>query len=75
LSEGLLDQLTLEHLAALKARLPDWLAEHAGAALHRIEQTGELDEATRVALLGAVRNLGVAADSAEPASRALAGGR
>jgi F-type H+-transporting ATPase subunit alpha len=57
LSEGLFDQMALEHLAELKTKLPDWLAEHAAAAGHRIEDTGELDEATRTALLGTLRDL------------------
>jgi F0F1-type ATP synthase alpha subunit len=71
LSEGLLDGLTPEHVAALKARLPEWLVEHASAAVHRIEQTGELDEATRSALLGAMRTLGAALGLAEPAGQAV----
>jgi F-type H+-transporting ATPase subunit alpha len=70
LSEGLLGQLTPEHVAALMARLPDWLAEHASAAVHRIEQTGELDEATRSAVLGAMRDLGTAVNPAGPAGPA-----
>jgi hypothetical protein len=66
LSEGLFDRLAPEHLAELKAKLPDWLAEHAAAAVHRIEEVGELDEATRTALLGKLRGLAIAgpADSA-----------
>ena len=59
LSEGLLDQLAPEQLAALGAGLPDWLAEHAAAAVHRIEQSGELDGAAQGALLSAVRDLSV----------------
>jgi F-type H+-transporting ATPase subunit alpha len=53
LSEGVLDQLVPERVAELKTRLPDWLAEHAAAAVHRLQKTGELDQATRSALLGA----------------------
>jgi F-type H+-transporting ATPase subunit alpha len=66
LSEGLFDRLAPEHLAELKAKLPDWLAEHAAAAVHRIEEVGELEEATRTALLGKLRGLASAgpADSA-----------
>ena len=59
LSEGLLDQLAPEQLAALGAGLPDWLAEHAAAAVHRIEQSGELDGAAQGALLSALRDLSV----------------
>ena len=66
LSDGLLDPLTPEHVAVLKARLSDWLAEHASAAMHRVEQTGELDEATHSALLGAMRDLGAAVGPAGP---------
>jgi F-type H+-transporting ATPase subunit alpha len=59
LSEGLLDQLAPEQLAALGAGLPDWLAEHAAAAVHRIEQSGELDGAAQGALLSTLRDLSV----------------
>jgi F-type H+-transporting ATPase subunit alpha len=75
LSEGLLDQLTPEHVAALKARLPAWLAEHASAAVHRIEQTCELDEATRAELLSTMRNLSAAVNPGDPAGRTTEAGR
>jgi hypothetical protein len=45
--------------------LPVWLAEHAAAAVHRIEESGELDEATRAALLSALRDLSDALASSE----------
>jgi F-type H+-transporting ATPase subunit alpha len=57
LSGGLLDELTPEQVAAFKAQLPDWLAEHAGAAVHRMEQADGLDEATRSALLSTMTKL------------------
>jgi F-type H+-transporting ATPase subunit alpha len=57
LSEGLLDQLAPEQLAAFAAGLPDWLAGHAAAAVHRIEQGGELDAAAEDALRAALRDL------------------
>ncbi len=60
LSEGLLDSLEPERLAEIRTRLPDWLTERAAAAAHRVEATGELDDATRAALLGAFQELGAA---------------
>jgi F-type H+-transporting ATPase subunit alpha len=78
LSEGVLDQLAPEHVAELKTKLPDWLAEHAAAAVHRIEETGELDEATRSALLAALRELSAAvapADAPGQTTEADADGR
>ncbi len=57
LAAGLLDELGPERIAELKAKLPDWLAGHAAAAVHRVEETGELDEGTRAALLGAFKEL------------------
>ena len=72
LSEGLLDELEPERLAELRTRLPGWLTERVTAAAHRVDQTGQLDEATRAALLGACRDLrpaprAIAAASATPA--------
>jgi F-type H+-transporting ATPase subunit alpha len=72
LSEGLLDELEPEQLAELRNRLPGWLTEHVTAAAHRVDQTGQLDEATKAALLGACRDLcpaprNTAAASATPA--------
>jgi F-type H+-transporting ATPase subunit alpha len=60
LAAGLLDQLAPEQVAEFKTKLPDWLAEHAAATVHRIEQTGQLDEATRAALLSTLRDLSAA---------------
>ena len=53
LSEGLLDQLAPERLAALKMSLPDWLAERAAAAVHRTERRASWTRATQGALLDA----------------------
>jgi hypothetical protein len=78
LSAGLLDQLAPERVAEFKTKLPDWLAEHAAAALHRIEQTGELDDATRSPLLGALRDLSAAVgptDASGQTTEANADGR
>jgi F-type H+-transporting ATPase subunit alpha len=58
LSEGLLDEIATEGIAELRSRLPDWLDEQAAAAAHRVDQTGELDEGSRAALLAAVKDLG-----------------
>lgn len=57
LSEGVLDSLPLDRIATFKARLPSWLDARVPAALNRIEKTGELDEDSRSALLGALRDL------------------
>ncbi|HSA80306.1 MAG TPA: F0F1 ATP synthase subunit alpha [Geminicoccaceae bacterium] len=69
LSEGLLDQLTLQRLAELRTRLPDWLAEHAAAAMHGIEQAGPLDEGARAALLSTLRDISAAVSSADAAGQ------
>ena len=60
LAEGLLDDLEPARCAELKAKLPDWLAEHAAAAVHRVDETGELDEGARAALLNAFKELQMA---------------
>jgi F0F1-type ATP synthase alpha subunit len=75
LTDGLLDRLEPERVIDLQAALPDWLAEHAAAAAHRVADSGALDEATRAALLGAVRDLAaarvdVARSPGEPGGRA-----
>ena len=65
LSEGLLDPLEPERVPEIGARLADWLTGHAAAAAQRVEATGELDDATRAALLAAFRELTTAV--ADPA--------
>jgi F-type H+-transporting ATPase subunit alpha len=75
LADGLLDRLEPERVLDLQAALPDWLAEHAAAAAHRVADSGTLDEGTRAALLGAVRDLAaarvdVARSPGEPGGRA-----
>jgi F-type H+-transporting ATPase subunit alpha len=68
LFEGLLDQLEPERLAELKMKSPDWLAERAAAAVHRTDETGELDEGTRAALLDALKDLERAVSGATDAA-------
>ena len=65
LSEGILDRVPLERLAALKARLGAWLTERAPAALARVESTGKLDDETRAALLAPIGDLAASYRQAE----------
>jgi F-type H+-transporting ATPase subunit alpha len=68
LFEGVLDQLEPERLAELKMKSPDWLAERAAAAVHCTDETGELDEGTRAALLDALKALERAVSGATDAA-------
>jgi F-type H+/Na+-transporting ATPase subunit alpha len=72
LAEGLLDDLPLERVAAFRARLPDWLAERVAAPSHRIDESGALDDATRAALLAALRDLTTAVAGPVPPATAMA---
>ncbi len=51
LDEGMLDSLPLEKVAGFRNSLAQWLGENAAAPIERIRSTGELDDATRAALL------------------------
>jgi F-type H+/Na+-transporting ATPase subunit alpha len=57
LTEGLLDDVPPGEVTRWRQRLPDWLAERAAAAVHRIDDSGQLDDDTRGALLSALRDL------------------
>lgn len=69
LDAGVFDALPVERLDALRAALPAWLDGQAAAACHALATSGELDEATRQALVEAVRTL--AAAQAAPAGAGI----
>ena len=73
LFEGLLDLLEPERLAEFRMKSPDWLAERAAAAVHRADETGKLDEGTRAALLGALKDLELAVSGVAGAAIESAG--
>jgi len=55
LGAGLLDGIAVADIAALRARLPDWLDEHAPDLVARISAAGAMDGAQRDALLAVLR--------------------
>ena len=50
LTEGMLDPVPLGKVTELRNSLTQWLGENGAAAIERIKSTGELDDATRIAL-------------------------
>ncbi len=56
-SEGLLDDVAVADISALRAGLPAWLDSHCDALCHAIDEKGELDEADRADLVAALKQL------------------
>ncbi|MGC1303860.1 MAG: F0F1 ATP synthase subunit alpha [Caulobacteraceae bacterium] len=67
LNGGAFDALTVEHLAALRLALPDWLDRRAGDVVKRIETAGALADSDRAALLDTMTAL-AAQQAASPAT-------
>lgn len=57
LKEEIVDRVALEQVSAFAARLPQWFAAHAPEAVAKLVQSGELDQAVRSALIGAMELL------------------
>jgi F-type H+-transporting ATPase subunit alpha len=57
LREGLLDGVAAASIAGLRQALPEWLDQHAGAAVAAIERDGRMGEADTAALRSAVAGL------------------
>jgi F-type H+/Na+-transporting ATPase subunit alpha len=54
LREGLLDAVPAASIAGVRRALPDWLNQHAGAAVATIQRDGRMTEADSTALRAAV---------------------
>ncbi len=57
LREGLLDGVAAASIASLRQALPDWLDQHAGAAVATIQRDGRTGEADTASLRAAVAGL------------------
>ena len=57
LQERLVDQIPLDQMAPFAARLPEWLAAHAGEAIAQVERNGDLTQSDRASLLEAMKSL------------------
>jgi F-type H+/Na+-transporting ATPase subunit alpha len=57
LREGLLDGVAAASIAGLRQALPDWLDQHAGAAVATIQRDGRMGEADTASLRAAVAGL------------------
>jgi F-type H+-transporting ATPase subunit alpha len=73
LQTGLLDRVPLDRIGPFRRQLGPWLDRRAQGAVDAIEQTGQLDDATRAMLLAELTAL--AADVAPVHSDPTAGGR
>jgi F-type H+/Na+-transporting ATPase subunit alpha len=66
LDERLLDQLSLEKVSMLQAKLGAWLSERAAEPVRQINATGELAAGARAALVAATRALVEQLNAADP---------
>jgi F-type H+-transporting ATPase subunit alpha len=57
LEQAIVDRIAIEQVAEFSERLPQWLVAHACDAIAKLIESGELDDAIRSALTGAMQLL------------------